>query len=247
MLFFLGIGLFVMGVLAQLFERDNRARRFRALYKGDAAAEDLVELEGTVVPGPLGTVRAPVSGREVVWFRILVEETRQVGETETFETVTLIDESDSRGFYLDDSRGRARIEPKSARVIVTRERIGAGGLFREPTPELERFLSSRGHESANERGYFRKLTCHEERLHPSDRLFAIGQGQRLALPLPAEANYRAPQTELVLASSVDGRERVLLTTHSRGGGGFRSRLAGVSPVGFVLCLAGIALVAHAAR
>lgn len=237
MLFLLGIGLFAVGGIVHLLERDHRRRAWCLLAKGNltASTEGLVRLEGTIVPGPLGTLRAPLSGREVVWFRIRVEERR--GRR---ETVVLLEESEGHPFLLEDGQGQARIEPDGATFLVDRETVAGSGLWSQPTVEFERYLASRGHAMADEPGLLRQLTCREECLHPGDRLIASGVAQRRAVASATAGDYRAPGTERVLARSLEGTNELLLTNRSRGA--LTLRLVGPSLAGLGLCVLGVVLL-----
>lgn len=219
------LGLMVAGAILLLGGRHDlrRYRRLLALQRRslDAVPGGPVEVEGKVVAGNGGTLVAPLSGREAVWFRVVVEE--ETGDDAKSET--LVDESDSREFYLDDGRGRARVEPAGAHVVVEPDTVASSGLFRDATPALEAFLGRRGLASTGKLGFNRRLTFREERLHPGDRVLAFGASQRLALPSPSERDYRSPATELVLASAPSGEDELILTTHSRAGLARRMLLA----------------------
>ena len=235
----IGLGFLVVGIIL-MFNGRHDVRRHRRLVglrprSLDAAAGGPVEVQGTIVPGIAGTLRAPLSGREVVWFRIVVEEENGDDNTET-----IIGESDSREFHLDDGRGRARIEPAGAHVVVEPETVASSGIFRDATPELQAFLGRRGVESTGKLGFNRRLTYREERLHPGDRLLAFGTSQRHALPSPSERDYRKPATELVLSSGLDGDDELILTTHSRSGLARRMLIAPLA--GAIMAAVGVGLL-----
>jgi hypothetical protein len=99
-------------------ERLTSARRCRPGEAAAAGPDALVHVSGDARPGSSGALRAPVSGREVVWHRILVTEEYQTttrdseGRTSTrTETRTVADDCTTTPFLLAEDGDALEVVP----------------------------------------------------------------------------------------------------------------------------------------
>lgn len=111
--------------IAQTPERQDVRVTGRLAYLGDRA--------------PL---EAPLSGRPCAAWRVVVRERRGSGKNKRW--VTILEESDSRDFGLEDESGRAIVDGTLVELALDFDRKGGSGLFSGPSPYLEQFLHERG-------------------------------------------------------------------------------------------------------
>jgi hypothetical protein len=206
-----------LGLVFLLASRGDRRRRRRILAVPttrikDAPATGTVEIQGRVVAGEEGTVRAPFSGRAAVWFRVTIKErgTRTRDQDSWYTRVT---ESDGRSFYVDDDSGEmASVIPNGANIVLDETVIASSGSWKHASPALEAFLHSRGIESRNWLDGDKDLRYDEELLAPGDPVYALGAA-RPAPAVPAHERHRTkPATRLVLSRG-DGESGELLLTN----------------------------------
>lgn len=209
-----------------------------------APGDGVVEIRGRVAATEQGTFAAPISGRQVVYCRIRVEETE--GRTKT----TRVDHADSRDLFVEDGSGeRARIVTRTASVILQKRSMTSSGTFEDPPQHLIDILQTHGIESETWLGQNKTLTFYEEALEPGDALFAIGPSHREAGP-PAQEGYRTePTRKLVMSGMGDGDLELLvsdkteqdLTRHLGSGLAIGFGLVGVSLVAIASVLVRLAL------
>ncbi|MCZ7438190.1 hypothetical protein O7598_17400 [Micromonospora sp. WMMC241] len=87
---------------------------------------------GETVPGPDGTVVAPLSGTEAVWFRTLVYSTRSVGDPGLTHTEILWERSAGDPFGVADRTGTAAVTAKMLQASVTDPRLSMWASTRLP-------------------------------------------------------------------------------------------------------------------
>jgi hypothetical protein len=153
----IGAGLLLVG-LASLFRADRMV--LALLARTPPSAVDGIEpgparLDGTVVPSEQGLAREPISGTDVVWYRIAAQwlDVSPDGERRTWRD--LFTERDSRDFDLaDDADRRARIRADDAGFVLAGDQFGGRpeiqvlGFSVELrqaalTPELDRWVRAR--------------------------------------------------------------------------------------------------------
>jgi hypothetical protein len=97
-----------------------RTRRRRRLIErtpttpASQVQEGHVEVQGRIVP--LGTVRAPVTGKDVVHLRVEIQEERRPDHF-----VTVREEERRLPFLLEDASGRVRVVPEKAELLYARD------------------------------------------------------------------------------------------------------------------------------
>jgi hypothetical protein len=113
-----------------------------------------------------GSVKSPLSERECVYWRFLLEQRHQ----NRWET--LVDRKAGVPAWLDDGGGRLELDVLTADVILTRSEHGTGGIFGVPSAELTRVLAVLGVEPANLQGPY--VRYREEWVGAGDRMHAVG-------------------------------------------------------------------------
>jgi hypothetical protein len=210
-LLFLGIGLFLTGVVIALSNLNNLARRKRILATPTSpvrqAMGGLVEIKGHIAPSEDGLVMAPFSGREVVWARVTVE--RITGGTGSSSSVVL-SKVDSRPFFVDDDSGEvARILPQGANVVVDKAVVSSG--FRQPPPHIEDFMRARSLSTTDFFGGRKTMSYIEELLAPGDVLYAHGPSRRDPGPPVSDGTGVAPSSQLVMYADPGAHGELILT------------------------------------
>ena len=129
------------------FAREQRLkRRIRALPL--TAIARTPEHQDVRVSGRLAYVadqpplEAPLSGRPCAAWRVVVRERRGTGKNRRW--VTILEESDSRDFVLEDDTGRALVDGTLVELALDFDAKGGSGVFSGPSPYLQEFLHERG-------------------------------------------------------------------------------------------------------
>lgn len=130
---------------AWYFSADQRTKRkMRSIPRraiGEVMEGEVARVVGRVrVDAPL---TAPLSGRPCAYWRVVVEEKRRRGKHSYWQT--LVDEEEGVDFFLLDDTGKAKVQVSYTTAVLHGDSRGGSGFLNEPTPELEAFLSSRGH------------------------------------------------------------------------------------------------------
>lgn len=148
-LFLLVALLVVWGVLHHLFgSADKRLkRRILKLPIGESIVQTPVN-QDVRVSGTLAYVEgkpaltAPISGRPCAAWRVIVEERRKHSEHSGWDTV--IDESGSTDFALEDESGRALVDGTVLSLALDFDASGGQGFLNPASPALAAFMQSRG-------------------------------------------------------------------------------------------------------
>ncbi len=137
----------VAGLIAFLFwwfSADQKARRamrstprrtIREVIEGERAR--IVGRAHVATP-----VRAPLSGRQCGYWRVVVQEYRSRGRSGSW--VTVVDEHEGVDFVVHDDSGKALVKTAHVHAVLEKDAKYGSGMFNSPTPELEAFLDSRG-------------------------------------------------------------------------------------------------------
>ena len=116
-----------------------------------------------------GQVQAPLSQRNCLYSRLLIEQYRR----NRWEPV--LERREVAGVWLDDGSGRVWVSPREAQVIVSSARRVQAGIFEVPSPELTQLLDRLG-EQPQILGPF--VRWREEVLEDGDVLHAVGAARR---------------------------------------------------------------------
>lgn len=174
-----------------------------------------LQAQGTVQA--IATLQAPLSGRPVVGYRLVIE---QVERTE-IEWTTLVDTQRFNPFRLVDESDAALVDPSCAQLFLRPRRTLIDDVLKLQTPVLAGLLQREGISSTTLVAA-RALRATEYTLAAGDPLFLHGLGQRHFDPTVEPQNYRAAPTTLHVRGSgavplllADCRRGDLLTTLRR--------------------------------
>jgi hypothetical protein len=103
------------------------------------AREGRIAVQGVARAGEL--LRAPLSGREVIGFRVKVE---QYSKDRRSHWQTLVDMSEVNAFQVQDSTGIASVQPVFSSLILALESMETNGMFTSAPPQLEELLNRHG-------------------------------------------------------------------------------------------------------
>ena len=117
-----------------------RRRANKALPSISNLRPGWAEVRGRVIAPSAGVRRAPISGREGLGWRVLVEQ-----ETGVRGWKTVVDRSEFADFELEDESGTISVRAAhSPTVLEIAEQRGRGGPFAPPPPSVERLIASHG-------------------------------------------------------------------------------------------------------
>jgi len=143
---FLGTAAVYAGVRWYFGREQRLKRRIKELPLssiGDTPERQDVRVSGRLAYlGDRAPLVAPVSRRPCAAWRIVVRERRGSGKNKRW--VTVVEESDSRDFVLEDESGRAIVEGTLVELALEFDGKGGTGLFSGSNPYLEEFLHARG-------------------------------------------------------------------------------------------------------
>jgi hypothetical protein len=115
---------------------------------------------------------APLSHRNCVAFRVLVETRRQSGKSSHW--VRTIDEHEEVDFLLEDDTGRARVEVRGGAFLIVLDHSESSGFMNDATHELESFLADRGHTSTSFLGLNKTMRYREGALELGEQIAVVG-------------------------------------------------------------------------
>lgn len=169
------VGLVVGLPLVWYFSAEQRAKRaMRAIPLTSieqAADESRVRVVGTVETDT--PVQAPLSGRDCVYWRVVVE--RKTGGNNS-RWVKLVDEHEGVDFTLRDRTGIAWVETVHTHAILESDRSGGASFMRDPSPELKAFLNQRGYETEGWFGINKTLRYNEGVAEVGEEVAVVGDG-----------------------------------------------------------------------
>jgi hypothetical protein len=193
----------VILVLAWLFNKSARLKRKLRAAKAFSIGELPEDTLGRVVgqARPLAsTLQGPLTGRPCVYYIATVEEQRSNGRSSYWKTI--ITESQGVPFVLEDSTGRAIVDPNSAEVALDFDGKSSSGTFHDANEVQEAFLA-RYNKKSSGWVFNKSLRYREAMIEIGETVAVLGSGVREPDPnAPPEDAYRgAPRTQLRLTSS----------------------------------------------
>lgn len=199
------------------FSADQRAKRaMRGVPKRSIA--DVIEGERARIVGAVDVPEptyAPLSGRPCAYWRVTVEERRSSGKNSYWRTI--VDEHEGVDFFLTDSTGKAKVEAMHVQPVLAHDARGGSGFLNDPTPELQAFLTERGHDTQG--WIFNKTIRFREGVAERGELVAVvGTGRWERDPdekARAGSGYReaAMPQRLVMSAPEDGSPLLLSDEH----------------------------------
>lgn len=162
--------------LAWFYSKDVRIKR--ALRKAPRLriGEFNEGVEGKLI-GEVRTLEdfnAPLSGRPCAHYHVKVEHHRSRGKSSHW--VTLVEESRSVTFVVDDGSGRAIVEAEQAEIAVVKDAHFKSGTFKDADPTLESYLAAHGHSSTGLLGFNKKIRYREGVIEEGELVSVYGQG-----------------------------------------------------------------------
>ena len=146
------------------------------------------------------TLEAPLTGRSCMYYVVTVEKHHSTGRSSYWRQI--IKEEAGVPFLLDDSTGRAIVDPRNARVALDVDGKGDSGTFDEPSARESAFLQRHG-TSGQGWMFNKRLRYREAIIEVGEQIAILGEGVREPDPNapPADA-YRGDQpTRVRLTSS----------------------------------------------
>jgi hypothetical protein len=195
---FFGVGDFRDAEKRLLAHRLSTAKRLR-----DATPGELVKVRGRIAASEQGTIEAPVTGQQAVWFRVIGSEDDSTTSESSFRQ--FMDEVEDRAFVVvdadhapsaasdaevpgdPDAAVRVRLG-SSVRPELKEESAKSSGPVTGVPPRMESFLATKGASAKTELGFERRREYKEERLSPGDEVLVIGTKPKA--PSPGGAAYR---------------------------------------------------------
>lgn len=199
-------GLFAFWLHYMFGTADKRLkRRILKLPIGDTIAQTPVN-EDVRVSGTLAYVEGkepligPLSNRPCVAWRVIVEERRKQSDQSTWKTV--IDESRSTDFALEDESGRAIVDGTALSMALDYDASGGQGFFNPASAELKAFMDARG---VSTHGILLKKTlrAREGVLERGEVVTVAGRGTLMHDP-SAQTGYRGSAKLLHIKEMTNG-------------------------------------------
>jgi hypothetical protein len=129
------------------------------------------------------TLRAPLSGRDCVYFHFQVQEKRQRGGVPPHGGgsywKTVINDARHVPCRLDDGTGSAVLRLKSAELLLSPDASERSGFLQSARPELENMLRQRYGYSSVGLIFNRTLYYSETRIEDGDYLLVLGTARQL--------------------------------------------------------------------
>ncbi len=181
----------------------QRVKRGLASAQSKSVSElregDLVRVVGTLKLGPR-TLTAPLSGRTCALYFVRVREQR--GKS----SVEVIRESEGVEFMLDDGTGAVLVRPERFELALVEDHDERSGTWNDASPEVLKYLASKGQSPENMLGFNRGLQFHEGVLEEGERVAVLAAVKVELDPAPTTAGdgYRDRAMRKVLVTPPSG-------------------------------------------
>lgn len=164
-----GIFLFILGVhwfrRKRLIE-DIPTSKIRSIPMG------LVEIFGEVVPTKYKILKSPLTQRDCVYYKYLIEELRSSGKRT--EWVTIKSGEDATYFYLQDETGIVLVDPKQAEIDISPTFTFESRVGKDPPESIKNFLKANNLSFEGFLGINKTMRFTEYCILPKDRLYVLG-------------------------------------------------------------------------
>ncbi len=118
---------------------------------------------------------APLSGRECVFYQIVIKEEEMEGG-EGGNTNTILRDEKSTAFYCTDATGLAHIDLKKAKVFLIKDEKRDTKLFRGPDENLQAYLEEHKIDTKLLFNLHRELDCYEGVIEVGEEVTVFGRG-----------------------------------------------------------------------
>ncbi|HEV7555169.1 MAG TPA: GIDE domain-containing protein, partial [Kofleriaceae bacterium] len=152
----------------------RKLRAAKAWAIGDLPEDTLGRVVGQARPLS-STLQGPLTGRPCLYYIAKVEEQRSNGRSSYWKTV--ITESQGVPFVIEDSTGRAIVDPGNAEVALDFDGKSSSGRFHDANEIQEAFLAKYGKKSS---GWVlnKSLRYREAMIEVGETVAVLGSGVR---------------------------------------------------------------------
>jgi len=163
------------------------------------------------VDGPL---IAPLSGRECVFYQILIEQRVQRGKHAHWKT--LVDDEDIQDFFIEQNGERCMVlpetNPRNFIAYLETDRTVKSGTFNNPTPEFMNVLKMYNINSEGFLGFNKRLRYKEAIIEVGERIVVAGNIKWMELE-NGIADYSYSKIASICGG--DGKDRLIITDSAK--------------------------------
>jgi HEAT repeat protein len=182
---FLLLGLGVSGLLAYFAIRTQRRSAalaetpFSKVERLGRGPQQLCKVRGRVFAQE-ELIRSPLSRRDCVYFRFVVQEQRTHHSKHGAHTtwVNVVDDKQSIAVHLEDDTGAVRIPLDEAEVVLKSAQSQKSGMFNDPPERLRRLLEERYGRSTKGLLFNKSLRYTESVLEDGANVIVVGEADK---------------------------------------------------------------------
>ncbi|MBW2702574.1 MAG: hypothetical protein JRF33_17280 [Deltaproteobacteria bacterium] len=177
--FLFAIAAFVIFIVGLVIFFNEDARIKRALRKvpklsiGDFTDGAEARLVGEV--RLLDEFFSPLSKRPCAHYHLKVEQNKRSGRSSRW--VTIIEDTRTVDFIIDDGTGRAIVETGQSKVAVVKDSHARSGTFNDASFDLEELLMHYGKTSTGLLGFNKSIRYHEGVIEAGEKVAVFGRGR----------------------------------------------------------------------
>jgi len=134
-------------------------------------AMGLVEIYGEVIPGK-NLLKSPFSGEDCVYYKYQIQELRHTKNHSYWATIKSGEERVN--FYLKDDTGIVLVDPKGAKIEISKDYDFYSGWGVNPPQRVLDFLNSKNIRFENFFGINKQMRFVESCIVPGDKLYILG-------------------------------------------------------------------------
>ncbi|MBI5389437.1 hypothetical protein HZB01_03595 [Candidatus Woesearchaeota archaeon] len=135
-----------------------------------------VEVYGAAVPDKGKVLQSPLSRKNCVYYRCIIEEYRHAGKSSRW--VTLKDENDGIPFFLQDETGKVLVDPIGADIEIPKDAQYNSSFGRDPPKEVQFFLKTQNIAFEGLFGANKQMRFTEYYIAPQDKLYIMGTAMK---------------------------------------------------------------------
>lgn len=131
-----------------------------------------IEIFGKVKISGDGHLITPLSNKQCVYYKYLVEEYKRQGKHSRW--VNIMSGTDKRHFFLDDGTGKVLVDSQDANIDLPKTYTISSGMFKSPPQEIINFLVSNNRNHASFFGLNKQMRFTEWALFPGQEVYVFG-------------------------------------------------------------------------
>jgi hypothetical protein len=166
--FFAGIVVFILGLV---WFRQKRLIENIPTSKIRSLAMGLSEIYGKVVPGRQ-LLKGPFSGEDCIYYKYEIKELRKTKDTSYWATVR--SGSERVQFYLKDDTATVLVDPKGAKIDISKDYEFGSGWGADPPQRVLQFMAANGIRHESFFGMDKQMRFMESSIVPGDNLYIMG-------------------------------------------------------------------------